>query len=81
MRLIHMLAERFSLWLGLAYSHNRLQGSNDVNPFRNLSHPSKSFKPVKEMILQELMYLIIIIELSIALLKMFDPVETGILKF
>jgi hypothetical protein len=52
-----------------------------MNPFRNLPHPSKSFKPVKEMILQELVYLIVIAELSIALLKMFDPVETGILKF
>jgi hypothetical protein len=33
------------------------------------------------MILQELVYLIVIAELSIALLKMFDLVETGVLKF
>lgn len=52
-----------------------------MNPFRNLPHPSKSFKLVKEIILQELMYLIVIAELSITLLKMFDLVETGILKF
>jgi hypothetical protein len=31
--------------------------------------------------LQELVYLIVIAELSIALLMMFDPVETDILKF
>jgi hypothetical protein len=52
-----------------------------MNPFQNLSYLSKSFKLVKEMILQELMYLIVIAKLSIALLKMFNLVKTSILKF
>ena len=46
-----------------------------MNPFRNLPHPSKGLKPVKEMLLQELMYLIVVAKLCAALLEMLNPVE------
>jgi hypothetical protein len=49
-----------------------------MNPFRNLPHPPKSFKPVKKILLQELIYLVVV-KLSAALLKMLDLVETCIL--
>ena len=50
-----------------------------MNPFRHLPHPPKSLKPVKEMLLQELMHLVVIVKLSTAFLKMLDPIETCIL--
>jgi hypothetical protein len=50
-------------------------------PFRGLLYPPKSLNPVKEMLLQELVYLVVIAKLSVAFLKMLDPVETCILDF
>jgi hypothetical protein len=49
-----------------------------MNPFRHLPHPPKSLKPVKEMLLQELMHLVVVVKLSTAFLNMLDPVETCI---
>ena len=51
-----------------------------MDPFRNLLHPTKSLEPMKEMLLQELMHLIVVAKLSAALVKMLNPVETCILK-
>jgi len=51
-----------------------------MDPFRNLLHPTKSLEPMKEMLLQELMHLIVVAKLSAALMKMLNPVETCILK-
>ena len=51
-----------------------------MNPFRNLPHPSKGLKPVKEMLLQELIYLIVVTKLYTALLEMLNPIETSILN-
>ena len=51
-----------------------------MDPFRDLSHPSEGLKPVKQMLLQEFVYLVIVAKLSTALLKMLDPVETCILN-
>ena len=49
-------------------------------PFRDLLYPPKSLNPVKEMLLQELVYLVVITKLSVAFLKMLDPVETCVLN-
>ena len=49
-------------------------------PFRDLLYPPKSLNPVKEMLLQELVYLVVIVKLSVAFLKMLDPVETCVLN-
>jgi hypothetical protein len=51
-----------------------------MNPFRNLPYLSKGLKLVKEMLLQELMYLIVVAKLRAALLKMLNLVETCILN-
>ena len=51
-----------------------------MDPFRGLLYPPKSLNPVKEMLLQELVYLVVITKLSVAFLKMLDPVETCILN-
>ena len=51
-----------------------------MNPFRNLPYPSKGLKPVKEMLLQEPMYLIVIAKLRAALLEMPNPIETCVLN-
>jgi hypothetical protein len=51
-----------------------------MNPFRNLPYLSKGLKPVKEMLLQELMYLIVVAKLRSALLEMLNLVETYILN-
>jgi hypothetical protein len=45
-----------------------------MNPFRNLPYPAKSLKPVEEMLSQEPVYLVMVVKLSTALLKMLDPV-------
>jgi hypothetical protein len=45
-----------------------------MNPFWNFSHPPKGLKPVKEMLLEELVHLVIVARLSTALLEMLDPV-------
>lgn len=50
-----------------------------MNAFGNLPHPSKGLKPVKEMLLQELMHLVLVTKLSAAFLKMLDLVETCVL--
>ena len=47
-----------------------------MNSFRDLPNPPKGLKPVKKMLLQELMYLVVIVKLSITLLEMLNPVET-----
>ena len=51
-----------------------------MNAFGKLPHPPKSLKPVKAMLLQELMHLAVVVQLSTALLKTPDPVKTRILK-
>ena len=51
-----------------------------MNPFGNFLYPTKSLKPMEEMLLQELMYLAIVAKLSTTLMKMLSPVETCILK-
>jgi hypothetical protein len=51
-----------------------------MDPFRNLLHPTKSLKPMKKMLLQELMYFVGVVKLSTALVKMLNPVETCVLK-
>jgi len=51
-----------------------------MNSFRNLPHPSKGLEPVKKMLLQELMYLVVVAKVRAALLEMLDPVETCILN-
>jgi hypothetical protein len=52
-----------------------------MNTIRDLSHPSKSLEPVKEMLLQEVVYLTVIAKLSAAFLNMIGPVATGVLNF
>jgi len=51
-----------------------------MNPFGDPPHPAQRLEPVKEILLQELIYLVIVLKLSTALLKMLNPVETGILN-
>lgn len=51
-----------------------------MDPFRNLLHPTKSLEPMKEMLLQELMHLVVVAKLSTALMKMLNLVETCILN-
>jgi hypothetical protein len=51
-----------------------------MNPFRSLPDPAKGLKPVKEMYLEELMDLVVVIKLSTTLLKMLNPVETRVLN-
>jgi len=51
-----------------------------MNPFRNLPNLSKGLKLVKEMLLQELIYLIVVAKLRPALLKILNLVETCILN-
>ena len=50
-----------------------------MNPFRDLPHPAQRLKPVKKMLLQKLIDLIVVVELFTTLLKMLDPVETCVL--
>ena len=50
-----------------------------MNSFREHFHPPKCLKPMEKMVLQELMYLAVIIKLSFTLLKMANPVETRVL--
>jgi hypothetical protein len=50
-----------------------------MNPFRSLPYPAKGFKPVKEMYLEELMDLVVVVKQSTTLLKMLNPVEACIL--
>ena len=50
-----------------------------MNPFRYLPYPAQRLKPVKKMLLQKLMDLIIVVELFTTLLKMPDPVKTCVL--
>jgi hypothetical protein len=47
----------------------------------DLPYPPKRLKPVKEMLLQEDVYLTVVGKLSTALLHMVDPVPTGVLNF
>ena len=56
------------------------QGNDGIDAFRDLPHPPKSLQPVKKMLLQEMMHLVAVQKLSIALLKMLNPVEACILK-
>src|SRR6266480_5524332 len=51
-----------------------------MNSFRDLAHPAEGLKPVKQMLLQEFVYFVIIVKLSTTLLKMVNPVETCILE-
>lgn len=51
-----------------------------MNSFGSLSSQTKGLDPVKKMLLQELMHLLIVVKLSTALLKMLDPVETCVLN-
>jgi len=51
-----------------------------MNPFRDLPHPAQCLKPVKEMLPQEHMDLVIIPKLSTTLPKMLDPVQACILN-
>jgi hypothetical protein len=51
-----------------------------MNSFRDLAHPPESLEPMQEVLLQETVYLAVVAKLSVALLKMLDPVETCILE-
>jgi hypothetical protein len=51
-----------------------------MNPFRDLPHPAERLKPVKKMLLQKLMDLVVVAKLSTAFLKMLNPVQTRILN-
>ncbi len=51
-----------------------------MDSFRDFLHPTKSLKPVKKMLLQELMHLAIVTKPTSAFLKMLEPVETCILN-
>jgi hypothetical protein len=62
------------------YRRNRLQRNDSIDPFRNLLHPAKSLKPMKKMLLQEVMHLVVVAKLSAALVKMLNPVEACILN-
>ena len=50
-----------------------------MNPFRDLPHPAQRLEPVKKMLLQKLMDVIVAVEPFTTLLKMLDPVETCVL--
>ena len=50
--------------------------STSRNPFWSLLYLAKGFKLVKEMLLQELIDLVVVVKLSTTLLKMLNPVET-----
>jgi hypothetical protein len=52
-----------------------------MNTIGDLPHPPKCLEPVKEMLLQKLVYLVVVAKLSAALLNVLNPVATGVLNF
>jgi hypothetical protein len=51
-----------------------------MNSFRDLPRPAQGLKPMKQVRLQELMNLVVVIQLGLAFLKMLDPIETCVLN-
>jgi hypothetical protein len=50
-----------------------------MNAFRQLSHPSESLKPLKKMLLQEFVYLVVVAKLRAASFNMLGLVTTSVL--